>query len=319
MPFRCDARNFFLTYPQSTDLPHATLHAHLVSTERVSYVYSCRERHADGAYHHHALVQCAQKFNCRNERYFDVEHGGRTFHCSIESCRDIGDSNVYIGKDGNTLGEPVPGAGARRRDLYATLLADANDSKTFMRLAEQRDARNFVLNHARLEDFAAKRWGRWNEPIAPDYPQESFTNVPDSLTEWVTNELHAGGARPRNYRPKNLILVGGAELGKTSWAESLGPHHYWVNRFTGARTANAGYAVLDDFDTLDQYKHDFKGVWGSQKRIGVKISNGVSGHKTWEWGIPSIWLYNRLPDCLEDPLSYERQRSELVHIYTPLF
>lgn len=314
MPFRCDARNFFITYPQSTDLPHEIVHDTLRRLDRVERVYSCRETHENGEFHHHAIVQFHQKFNCRNERHFDIDFGGRIFHPNVTAVRSIQASNDYVGKDGNTIGEPIPGTATARRDLYAELLADATDAKNFMELAEQRDAKNFVLNHDRLESFAIKRWGRFEEAQDPEYANDTFTNVPESMLDWVTNELNGG-----QPRPKNLIVVGGPELGKTCWAESLGRHHHWINRFTGSRVKDAKYAILDDFDTLDEHRHDFKGVWGSQKRIGVKISNGISGHRTWDWGIPSIWLFNSLPRCLWDEECYERQRSVLVEINRALY
>lgn len=310
--FQVNARNFFITYPQSTALPHGLVHQHLVDFKDGNIVYSSREQHEDGQYHHHALVQFLVRYNCRNERAFDIEHEGIVYHPNIQACRSIPDSNTYIGKDGVTLGDPIPTVGEGRRNVYAELLAEATDAKTFMQLAEERDTKNFVLNHDRLESFAAKRWGKWEEPEDPEYTV--FANVPEQMTDWVTTQLNGG-----LNRPKNLVIVGGAELGKTSWARSLGNHHYWVNRFTGQRTRNAKYAVLDDFDHIGGDRADFKGIFGSQRRVGVKVSNGVSGHRTWEWGIPSIFLFNELPDFLADPASYERQRSIVVHLVNPLY
>nr|UBJ26203.1 replication-associated protein [Red panda feces-associated genomovirus] len=315
MPFRVNAKRFFLTYPQSTELDHQYLHDHLTNLKEGTQVYSCREAHEGGeSFHHHAIVSFERKYNCRNERYFDIEFRGRTYHPNVKSVIDLQASNVYIEKDGQTKGDRIRDATAERRNLYAEFLDEATNARSFMELVEQRDARNFVLNYDRLESFAKKRWGMWDEPEEPDYPIDSFANVPTALTDWVTTELKGG-----KDRPKCLIIVGGAELGKTSWARSLGVHHYWVNRFTGNRVANASYAVLDDFDTLDEHKHDFKGIWGSQKKVGVKVANGVSGYRTWDWSIPSIWLFNRLPACLADWNSYERQRSVLVEIEKPLY
>jgi len=314
MTFRVDAKNFFLTYPNSTALPHGLLHQSLNDLDRETIVYSCREAHENGEFHHHAVVQFIQKFNCRNERYFDIEHEGVTYHPNVQAVRSLADSNTYIGKDGITLGDPIPTTAAVRKDIYAQLLTDATDARSFMELAEARDAKNFVLNHDRLESFAAKRWGKWEQPLEPEYPTGSFENVPQSMKDWVTENLNADVRRP-----KCLIVVGGPELGKTCWSESLGVHHHWINRFTAGRVRDAKYAILDDFDTYDEHKDDFKGIWGAQKRVGVKVANGVSGYRQWEWGIPSIWLFNRLPVSLCDPDCYERQRSVLVRINEPLY
>lgn len=315
MVFRCNVKNFFLTYPQSTNLPHGLLHQHLNDLDRSTTVYSCREAHEEGGFHHHAIVQFEQQFNCRNERYFDIEHEGHIYHPKIEPVRSLADANTYIAKDGVTCGDPIATVGGARKDVYASLLADARNAKEFMELAEARDAKNFVLNHDRLESFAAKRWGRWEEPEEPEFANGTFTNVPESMLDWVNDNLTNRG----NGRTKCLIVVGGPELGKTSWAESLGRHHHWRNRFTSGRVADAKYAILDDFDTYDEHKDEFKGIWGCQKKVGVKVANGISGFRSWEWGIPSIWLFNRLPVSLCDPDSYERQRSVLVRIENPLY
>lgn len=313
MVFQINARNFFITYPQSTAIPHGLVHQHLVDFKEGNIVYSSREAHRhEGTYHHHAIVQFLVRYNCRNERAFDIEHEGRIYHPNIQPVRSIKDSNEYIGKYGETLGDPIATTAEGRANIYAQLLADATDAKSFMQLAEERDAKNFVLNHDRLESFAAKRWGKWEEPVEPEYTE--FANVPDAMTDWVNTHLK-GDIR----RPKNLVLVGGAELGKTSWARSLGNHHYWVNRFTGGRTRDAKYAVLDDFDHLANERADFKGIFGAQRQVGVKVSNGVSGYRKWDWGIASIFLFNELPEFLADPASYENQRSVIVHLVNPLY
>lgn len=46
VPFRIAAKNIFLTYPQSTALPHQVLHKHLEEIPNVHNVLSCREKHA---------------------------------------------------------------------------------------------------------------------------------------------------------------------------------------------------------------------------------------------------------------------------------
>lgn len=314
MSFRINAKNIFLTYPQSTTVPHGYLHQTLCDLPREKNVFSCREVHSEGGEHHHALLTYTDKFNLRNERYYDIEYAGRIFHPKIEAARDVGDCNRYIAKDGNTLGDPVATTSERRKNVYHDLLADATSAAHFMQLAEERDAKNFVLHNDRLESFAAKRWGKWAEAEEPEFRNDSFANVPQAMKDWVTTELNGGASRP-----KCLIVVGGPDLGKTSWAESLGRHHHWRNKFTAERVKDAKYAILDDFDTLNDHRDEFKGVWGSQRRIGVKVANGVSGHRQWDWGIPSIWLFNQLPSCLWNENNYERQRSILVEVVNKLY
>lgn len=226
----------------------------------------------------------------------------------------MSDSNAYIAKDDITIGEPARGIAATRRELYSQLLHESRGAKHFMELAEKRDAKNFVLNHDRLQSFANKRWGEFLEPYVPEFGEDTFDRLPQSMIDWVNNDL-----RGNKSRPLNLIVVGGPELGKTNWARSLGPHEYWINRFNGKRTRGAVYAVLDDFDHLPNERAEFKGIWGVQRTIGIKVANGISGQRNWDWAIPSIWLYNELPNCLWNENCYERQRSVVVNIDNRLY
>jgi len=316
MTFRVDAKNFFLTYPQSTDLDHQYLHDHLTAFRGGAQVYSCRELHEDGSYHHHAIVSLPNKYNCKSERAFDLIYQGRNYHCNIGPVRNLPASNQYIAKNGETKGNPIRNAAQQRASPYADFLRDATNSREFMAMVRERDPKNFVLNNKRLKEFAAEEYGTWDEPFEPRYTE--FNNVPDSLTTWVNEELNGG-----KDRPKCLILVGGPDLGKTSWARSLGPHHIWDNHFHGrsGRVKDAKYAVINDLDSYDKHADDFKGIWGSQGRVGVKIGNGVSGHTSWNWGIPTIWTFNptNLPLRLANYNGYERMRNTYVEIDSPLY
>lgn len=315
MPFRVDARNFFLTYPQSTNLDHQYLHDHLTAFRGGAKVYSCREAHEDGGFHHHAIVSLPDKYNCKSERAFDIVYQGVTYHPNIKAVRNLSASNIYIAKDGETKGNPIRNAAQQRASPYADFLRDATDSREFMALVRERDPKNYVLAHKRLKEFAAIEYGHFEEPFVPRYTE--FANVPDSLTTWVNEELNGG-----KDRPKCLILVGGPRLGKTAWARSLGVHHCWENHFHGGGLVkDAKYAVINDLDNYDKYADDFKGIMGSQNRIGVKTGNGVSGHTSWEWGIPTIWTFNptNLPLRLANYNGYERQANTYVEIDTPLY
>lgn len=220
----------------------------------------------------------------------------------------------YIGKNGTTLGDSSRIDRKHKESKYSAILDNATTTKGFMDLVRQEDPRSYVLNHERLEYFAKRKFGDFTEPVEPEFKTEDFVNVPQEVFDWVNNELNSGKSRP-----KNLVLIGGRGFAKTSLARSFGPHHYWVNRFTSRRTRDARYAVMDDFDTIGDHKNDFKGFWGSQKEVGVKIANGQSGHVSWEWGIPTIWCWNSLPEILHNSSSYERESSILVYISKPLY
>lgn len=312
--FRCNAVNFFITYPNAGTLGHADLHSHLLTLNNVKNVYSCRELHENGEPHYHAIVQFVKKYDCRNNRYFDYE--GR--HANITAVRDLDDANTYIGKDGDTLGDPIISTKQAKQSTYTKALSTTT-KREFMEILQTEDPRNYVLNYQRLQYFAEAKFGG-KEPYTPQYGPDTFRNVPEACQKWVREQLFNGP-----QRPLNLILVGGPGLGKSEWARSLGTHHYWANRITPERVKDARYAVLDDMDSLVQWRDDSKGIWGSQRVVGIKVGNGVSGYRNWTWGIPSIWTFNQLPPHLYPmnspgiPECYERQRSVIVEIESPLY
>lgn len=297
---RWSSRYLFLTYPQS-DFHHQELHDHLNSLPNVNHTYSCRERHRDGATHFHAIVAAESKFNIRNDRFFDFR--GR--HPNIAPVRNLTKSNDYIAKDGVTLGEPINNAGGSKRDRYASILSSSNNADEFMRGIRESEPVDYILHHERLERFAEKNWKK-EITYGNQFNRDQFT-VPYSMEEWVNTQLFNGPERP-----KSLVIIGEPGTGKTKWAMSLGvKFNYWHGYFTGRRTIGARYAILDDFDHMKQ--NELKGLWGAQEIIGVKTSNGVSGHKQWEWGIPSIVLWNQAPEWF-DPTCYEWKRSIVVHL-----
>lgn len=199
-------------------------------------------------------------------------------------------------------------------NIYAELLNNAKSAKEFLELTRKGDPKNYVLNLERLQYFARYRWP-FEEAQTPKYSRESFTNVPAACDEWVTTELLSG-----KDRPKCLVLIGPRELGKTSWAKSLGPHHHWRNKFTGDRVEGAKFAIMDD---IDDYGPDtralYKGLWGSQEEIGIKIKNGISGHVKWKWGIPTIWCWNFKPQPLWNETNYECQSSVIVNVVNKMY
>lgn len=304
--FRLSAKYVFLTYPQSTGLDHSYLHNHLKTVESVSEVYSCREPHEDGqSFHHHAICASVTKFNIRNERYFDVEYGGTTYHPSVESVRNLSASNTYIGKDGCTLGYAIIGARPGRKRDYSDCITQSSTAEEFMSAVRKCDPVNYVLNYARIEYYCTQHFNR-KLNVGQIYERCSF-KVPEVMDKWVRENLFN-----RPNRPKCLVIVGENDTGKTKWAQSLGvPYHYWHARFTGRLVAGAQYAILDDFDGMK--RNEMKGFWGCQEIIGVKTSNGVSGHKQWDWGIPSIILWNELPEWWGQT-TYEYKRCVYVYI-----
>lgn len=303
MSFRVNAKNIFLTYPRFT-LPHLELHTFLATL--CDNVYSALEHHEDGTPHIHAIVSYFKKKDVRNQSFYDYEG----FHCNIQACRSLESSITYIEKDGDTLGESPRDFNPTRQSRLTSLLNESSTPEDFTAGFASIDAHSYIIHNQRIIEFA-NNYYTTNTPITAR-PRSSFTE-PSELTQWVASNLF-----PAPERPKCLILVGNTRLGKTEWARSLGEHSYWNNYVTTDRNRNARYAIIDDMERFDNFNGK-KPIFGCQKVIGFNPK--YSRLQQWDWGIPTIWLFNSdtLPPILLDTTSYYRQNAIFIEIYRPLF
>lgn len=299
--FRISARHIFLTYAQVTEFNHAEIHTHLQTI--ADQVYSCQEAHEDGGTHFHAIATFEQKKDIRNERYFDF----RGKHPNIQSCRSLPKSVAYISKDGVTLGSPPLDSRTSRQTALTTLIHESTDRDSFIRGFEEIDPLRSIIHHAQIEGYAAKRY---NRPDSFQPRDRTSFNEPRALSQWVATNLF-----PSPERPKCLILLSPTRYGKTEWARSLGEHSYWNNYVTADRNLNARYAVIDDMERFSSFT-GAKPIFGCQKVIGINPK--YSHLQQWNWGIPTIWLFNHLPAEIH-PDSYYAQNAIIIELTNPLF
>lgn len=301
MNFRVYAKHIFLTYPQSSDIDHKELHDHLETL--ADNVYSCKEAHADGGWHFHAICTWESRKDVRRSDFFD--YSGR--HPNIQAVRDLTSSVRYIAKDGSTIGEPPGNVRSSRTAAITLLLAQSQNPDEFIKGFEEIDPVRAIINHQQIEQFANKRFRK------PDFytprRRDDFT-VPAALDRWVSENLF-----PSPERPKCLILISPTRFGKTEWARCLGEHTYWNNYVTDTRNPNARYAVIDDMERFDSFT-GAKAIFGCQKVIGLNPK--YSRLQQWNWGIPTIWLFNFRPNSIGD-YSYYAQNSTIIELTTPLF
>ena len=100
--FRFYAKNVFLTYPQCPcpkELLLEKLQSLLELQCKPYYILVAKERHQDGNPHLHAMVQCTNKIQTTNPRFFDLlDSNGHTYHPNIEKLQTanlIGLSPLY--------------------------------------------------------------------------------------------------------------------------------------------------------------------------------------------------------------------------------
>jgi hypothetical protein len=121
--------------------------------------------------------------------------------------------------------------------------------------------RDYVLQHEKLEYFAAKHFKKEVPAYTPTFQE---FNVPQEILSWLQDEFSSD-----KKRKKSLILIGPSKIGKTQWARSLGRHMYFnhLANFKDDWDDEAKYIVFDDFEF--DYIPNKKGFFGGQERFQI--------------------------------------------------
>nr|AFV52563.1 Rep [Tomato leaf deformation virus] len=301
--FQISAKNYFLTYPHCSLTKEEALSQfqNLNTPINKKYIKICRELHENGEHHLHVLIQFEGKYNCKNQRFFDLVSPTRSahFHPNIQGAKSSSDVKSYIDKDGDTLewGEfQIDGRSARggcqtANDSYAKAL-NAGDLHAALAVLKEEQPKDYVLQHHNLRANLEKIFSKAPEPWSPPFPLSSFTNVPEEMQEWA-DDYFGRGAAARPERPISIIIEGCSRTGKTMWARALGPHNYLSGHldFNSKVYSNgADYNVIDDVSPQYLKMKHWKELIGAQKDWQSNCKYGkpiqIKG------GIPSIVLCN---------------------------
>lgn len=187
--FRFNARNAFLTYPRSGLTDPKDLGQHLLQLRPISYINVVRERHADGGYHIHALIQFVDKCNTTDVRFFDYDG----HHPNIVAPRDCSATNLYIEKDlsdANRQSEQFQQGALRQLagksgELWLQALESTTEAEC-LALCAKASPRDYILQHDRILEYARKKRCVLNEYIQDQNYQ--FT-LPDDLQTWFDDEF----------------------------------------------------------------------------------------------------------------------------------
>jgi len=239
MPFRLNCRNVFLTYPQCGHLPEA-LGRHIATIFPTRYIHFVRERHQDGSFHLHGLIQWVDKHNVRNERIFDYQGS----HPNIQPARDVAAVKDYIDKHFEDTTPPnfryIEGEfEPTRKESKWLEVATATTELECIEKALQASPRDYVLHHERILDFA-KRKQRQRVPYSHD--DRITFRLPEPLIQYMTNEfLNPVGLLPWIYdehttfiddQKNRLDLVPSCLSGQRAQARLRGPGRSTIT-FTG--------------------------------------------------------------------------------------
>ncbi|CAI26273.1 replication-associated protein [Tomato leaf curl Madagascar virus-Androy [Madagascar:Toliary:2001]] len=335
--FSVKAKNYFLTYPNcslSKEEALAQLQALQTPTNKL-FIKICRELHENGEPHLHALIQFEGKYNCTNQRFFDLVSATRSahFHPNIQGAKSSSDVKSYIDKDGDTIewgefqidGRSARGGQQSANDAYAKAL-NAGSKSEALNVIKQLAPKDFVLQFHNLNSNLDRIFQEPPAPYVSPFLSSSFNQVPEELEEWVSENVMDAAARP--WRPNSIVIEGDSRTGKTMWARSLGPHNYLCGHLDlspKVYSNDAWYNVIDDVDPhyLKHFK-EFMGAqrdWQSNTKYGKPIQ--IKG------GIPTIFLCNPGPtSSYKEFLDEERnaalkqwaiKNATFVTLHEPLF
>nr|CCH75852.1 replication initiation protein [Tomato yellow leaf curl virus] len=335
--FKINAKNYFLTYPKCS----------LTKEEALSQLFKiqiptskeglriCRELQDEGTPHLHVLILFEGKFQCKNNRFFDLTSPTRSahFHPNIQGAKSSSDVKTYMEKDGDILDHgvfQVDGRSARggcqsANDAYAEAI-NAGSKAQALNILKEKAPRDFLLQFHNLNSNLDRIFQEPPAPYISPFLSSSFNQVPEELEVWVSENVMSSAARP--WRPNSIVIEGDSRTGKTMWARSLGPHNYLCGHLDlspKVYSNDAWYNIIDDVNPhyLKHFK-EFMGAqrdWQSNTKYGKPIQ--IKG------GIPTIFLCNPGPtSSYKDYLDEEKNTSlknwalknaTFVTLYEPLF
>nr|AIJ49793.1 C1 protein [Tomato yellow leaf curl virus - KISR] len=335
--FKINAKNYFLTYPNCSLSKEEALSQlkNLETPTNKKYIKVCREFHENGEPHLHVLIQFEGKYQCKNQRFFDLSSPTRSahFHPNIQAAKSSTDVKTYVEKDGDFIdfgvfqidGRSARGGQQSANDAYAEALNSGSKSEA-LNILKEKAPKDYILQFHNLNSNLDKIFQEPPAPYISPFLSSSFNQVPEELEVWVSENVMSSAARP--WRPNSIVIEGDSRTGKTMWARSLGPHNYLCGHLDlspKVYSNDAWYNVIDDVDPhyLKHFK-EFMGAqrdWQSNTKYGKPIQ--IKG------GIPTIFLCNPGPTSSyrqyldeEKNISLKNwalKNATFVTLYEPLF
>lgn len=99
--FRIQAKGWFLTYPKCSLTKEEVLEALKEKRSGLKQVLVSRELHEDGSPHLHCYLYYDSKFDCSNQRFFDIAG----YHPNVQSAKSLKAVRDYVKKDGDYIQE----------------------------------------------------------------------------------------------------------------------------------------------------------------------------------------------------------------------
>lgn len=196
MPFRINAKNFFLTYPNcSLDLDQALDQLKTIFSA-ATYIVVAQELHANGQPHLHSLVCLPRKLDVRNQSFADLAHNNRTWHGSYEGCRSTVRARNYVIKDGlfvewgtfpaRANSSRFPANHTNRPCPFQAALESSSQEEGF-EVIRAEAPRDYLIFGRQILDNLGRAFPTSSRYSSP-FLSTSFT-IPPILSDWMSQNL----------------------------------------------------------------------------------------------------------------------------------
>jgi len=300
------SRRYFLTW--SSLLPAGADPTNLCDLftsciQEARLYYCCLEKHEDGTFHIHALLQYESRKAIWDSTYFDVDGHHPNIQVVKYTKKDLVKIIRYMRKGGIHWGPLTEMDHETPEDAYAQALISKTKEEARLVITDL-DPTRWFCNYYNIEAALSHLFPK---PPPADY-SSSFTSfiVPALLANWNENERH-------RHRPLALVLWGPSRLGKTQWARSLGKHDYLKGEIDpDAFTDTCEYRVLDDLNNL---AISWRSLIGADPFTikGKYIKNRTISPK------PTIIIANYMPKVDHNNFDWWISNTIRVHIKDKLY
>lgn len=295
--FRMEAKNFFLTFPQTDTTREAALTAlqeHFSSNLKGASI--AQEKHADGDTHLHILVFLHHKLRTRSPTYFDficMKHG------NYQTMRDPQKSLRYCSKEDQQILNYglVPSIKSPSGESKSNTVAAMIQSGSSLIQVAQALPGYFLLNQEKIRKFQSFCIETKNNELAQSLrvpiPLKDLNAEQEVIVAWLNTNLFS----PRKFKQSQLWIYGQANVGKTSLINGLSRYFKVYHIPNGEDFYDFFDNDVYDLAVIDEFRGCDKSItWMNQWLQGSRFTLRKKGAQIMKTqNIPTIVLSNFSP------------------------